>query len=450
MGTEIDDAIERNAIRLVRFLWVDHSGIVRGKATTVRQLATRLKSGIGMTIARQAANLLDQVQRVPGFNAVGEVRMMADPDSFVVLPHAPGSAAMISDLATVDGEPWEGCPRLFLKQAVSAAAAEGLDIIAAFEPEFTLGRRLPEGSGPIPFTPLDDSLCFSAAGFDAANDFAVEVVPALESLGLEVELYHPEFAAGQQEITVRPVPALQAADQFVWYREVVRGLAARRGLWASFAPKPLPNLRPNGNHIHVSAWRDGQNLFADPANPLGLSELAHHFVAGVLAHLPALVALTCPTVNSYRRLAPRSWAGGYRCYGLDNREAAVRVPSTLAGRSIESTNIELKAADGTVNPYLALGGMIFAGLDGVRRRLDPGPPMEVDPNELSVTELARRGVTLLPRSLAEAVAELERDEYLMDLLGPLRAAAYPAVKRADVLAFASADDREYATHANRF
>jgi glutamine synthetase len=261
-----------------------------------------------------------------------------------------------------------------------------------------------------------------------------------------VEQYYPELGHGQQELSTRHAPAVAAADNMVWYRETARGLAWRQGLWASLAPKPIPDQAGNGAHLHASLWEagpDGQpggrNVLHDTGDPRGLSELAYHWIAGLLAHLPALVALTCASVNSYRRLVPQSWSSAFTCWGMDNREAAVRVPSRMWGLEEASANLELKPSDATGNPYLALGAYIHAGLDGVRNKLDPGRPVDADPATLSPATRRRRGVNRLPASLGEALDALEADELLSEALGPLRRTAYLAVKRSEVASFGTQD-----------
>ncbi len=434
-------------LALVRFLYVDHAGVVRGKAVSRARLAERMAAGIGLTVAMQAMSLLDELQPVDGMGPAGEIRLVPDPATFAVLPYAPGAGAMAADLVRLDGQPWEACPRSFLKQAEATLAAEGIALVAAYEPEFTLGRREPDpGGGGERLVPVDESLCFSTTGFGQAHDYAVELVRALEAQGLEVEQYYPELGHGQQELSIRHAPALRAADNQVAYRETVRGVAWRQGLWASLAPKPLPDQAGNGAHLHLSLWEakpDGQpggrNLLYDPDDRYGLSSLGYHFVAGVLAHLPALLALTCASVNSYRRLVPHSWSSAFTCYGPDNREAAVRIPSRLWGADEASCNLELKPSDATGNPYLALGGVIHAGLDGIRNKLDPGKPVEVDPGSMSSSTRRRRGIQRLPDSLSAALDALERDELLMEALGPLRRTAYLAVKRSEAATFAAHD-----------
>jgi glutamine synthetase len=443
---------------LIRFLYVDHGGIVRGKATSRSTLERRMATGIGLTVAMQAMNMLDELQPVDGMGPAGEIRIVPDPDSYVNLPFSPGAAAMMSDLIDLDGQPWAACPRSFLRSAIAAAAGEGLALEAAFEPEFLLARREtgPDGDRLVP---VDESLCFSTTGFALAHDFAIDFVRAIKAQGMAVELYHPELGHGQQEMSIAHAPALAAADRQVWYRETARGVAWRHGLWASLAPKPLPDQAGNGAHCHFSAWTTAgqgeaavtRNAFYDASDRYGLSQLAYHFIGGVLHHLPALVALTCGSVNSYRRLQPQHWSSAFVCYGNDNREAAIRIPSRMWGDDEGSANLELKASDSTGNPYLALGGLIHAGLDGVRRKLDPGEPVNVDPATLSDEERRSRGIARLPTSLGEALDELERDEVLMEALGPLRRTAYLAVKRSEVTSFLAHDAAfECLQHALRF
>jgi glutamine synthetase len=445
--------ISSEQIRLVRFLYADHGGIIRGKAAGTGRLKQRMASGIGHTVAMMAMSMLDQLQPVAGMGPVGEVRIVPDPETFVALPYAPGAGAMLADLVLPDGTPWEACSRTFLKQAIIDLAGEGFAMQAAFEPEFTIGRRESSPAGPsIPdrLIPIDDSLCYSATGFHLAHDFTMELVEAMEAQGLSVEHYYPELGHGQHELSVRYSGALRAADNHMLYRETVRGVAFRHGLWASLAPKPIPDQAGNGTHLHASLLEvsadgesGGRNVFADPADRNGLSQVGYQFIGGLLAHLPALIALTCASVNSYRRLVPQMWASAYTCYGVDNREAAVRICSPLRGDPGSSVNLELKPSDSSANPYLALGAFIYAGLDGIRSKIDPGEALNVDPATLTEAERADRGAHRLPASLAEALDALEADQLLMDMLGPLRSTAYLAVKRSEAAHFAHSTDPYY-------
>jgi glutamine synthetase len=401
--------------KAVRFIWIDNNGIARAKAVTRAHLADRLTEGVGVAVCRQAANLLDRVQPLPGYGEIGEVRTIPDPSTFFRLPHAPGAAGMLCDLLDSQGRPWDACPRSFLKRMVARADELDLSILGAFEPEFSL-CRLPLEPGR--FRPADDSLCFDMKGFDDTHAFAMALIEALSKAGLEPEIFHPEFSAGQHEFTFAATPALRSADEFAIYRTIVRGLAESFGFWATFAAAPSPDVRGNGCHLHLSAWRNGENLFADggggPLSPLGMS-----FLAGLLDHAAGLVAVTCPGVNSYARLRPGAWAGARLRSGVDDREAVVRIPGRPAGTPPGRANIEFRACDGTVNPYLALGCVLAAGLDGVRRSASPAD----SPN---------RSAPDLPSDLSAALDALEADSLLMDSLGPELAKTYVAVKRSDI------------------
>jgi len=319
---------------------------------------------------------------------------------------------------------------------IERARQAGLALQATFENEFTLARRDGER-----YVPIDRSPCFSTIGMDSATPVMIDVIDALIAQGVYPEQYYAELGPGQQELPVRFTDALRAADNQVTMRDTVRGVALTYGLLASFAPKPFPDEAGNGSHIHFSLWRikDGKNHFHDPRGRHGLSDAGRAFIGGVLAHLPALVALTAPSVNSYRRLQPRFWSSAYTAWGPDNREAAVRVPSTRRGLEMESTNLELKPCDPSSNPYLALGGLLAAGLDGMARTVDPGEPTLVDPDTLSDAERARRGIRRLPTSLGEALDALERDEMLRASLGEMLGKEYLTVKRSEVRGFEGKD-----------
>jgi glutamine synthetase len=436
-GPDLTEQARRAGVRLVRFLYTDNGGITRGKATHVDGLGHRLTDGIGLTVAMQAMNMLDQLQPVEGLGPVGEIRLIPDSQTFTVLPYAPHTAAMTSDMRTLEGAPWDACPRDFLKRQVAACGAAGLSVRAAFECEFTLAAKRADGA----FAPLDESLCFSTVGMTTAAPVMDEIVAALEAQRIPVEQYYPELGHGQQELSIGHAPALEAADRQVFYRETVRAVAHRHGLWASLAPKPFVDQAGNGAHIHWSLWDAAgrRPRMHDPRGRYGVSALGYHFIAGVLDHLPALLALTCPSVNSYRRLQPHFWSSAYTAWGPDNREAAVRVPSTFPSDRAGSTNAELKASDSSSNPYLALGGVLAAGLDGVTRALEPGDPVLVDPGALSERERRERRIHRYPTTLGEALDQLERDAALMSALGPTLARAYLAVKRSEAEAFGRED-----------
>jgi glutamine synthetase len=350
-------------------------------------------------------------------------------------------------MVTLDGQPWELCPRAFLKSMIGRTAQHGLRVEAAFEFEFYLARQLDDGR----YVPIDDSLCFSSDGMDRAGAVIGEIIDALDQQGLELRQYYPELGPAQQELSIQHVPVLQAADRQIAVRETVRAVALKQGIVASFAPKPFADQAGSGCHVHMSLWNGDRNMLYDPAGQLGLSQQGRAFVAGVLTHLPALLALTCPSVNSYQRLAPNMWSSAYTCWGLDNREAAVRVASPFKGRVEASTNIEIKAVDGSANPYLALGGLIAAGLDGIERGLDPGEPLSTNPHDLDEAEREARGIRRYPKTLEEALTELERDQVLLDALGTARAHEFMGVRRAEWADLGSVHlERQIAAHFRRY
>jgi glutamine synthetase len=280
-----------------------------------------------------------------------------------------------------------------------------------------------------------------------------DIVTALEKQGLLVEQAINEYGPGQEEIAIRHTPALQAADNQIKLRDTVRGIALRHDLLASFAPKPFPDTVGSGAHVHFSLWdtETGHNLLYDANAPRGLSDVARYAIGGLLEHLPALIAVTCPSYNSYRRLQPHAWSSAYTAWGFDNREAAVRVASPFWGREEASFNLELKSVDNSSNPYLALGGIIAAVLDGIDRKVEPGAPCEHDPANLSEEERERNKIRRLPTDPETALQLLERDKLLLDAMGSFMACSYIAVHRADNAAFEAEDESfEIRNHFYKF
>ena len=414
-------------VHLVSFLYCDNAGIIRTKSTHVSALAGRMTSGIGFTKAQQAVRDGDVMETVTGMGPVGEFRLIPDPSTFQVLPYAPKRAMMLGDMMTLEGEPWPACPRDFLKRMIARAAGMGLKIVASFEPEWYLAKK--EGDA---FVPVDESPAFSGTGMTAPMAVIDDLLEALSDQGLQVEIYHPEAGWGQQEVSIRHAEALRAADNHVMYRETVRNVAWSHGYYASFAPKPYPDQLGNGCHIHISAWDlpGERNLFFESDKPYALGETGSLFLGGLMEHLRPLLALTAPSVNSYRRLVPNLFATAYNIYGPDNREAAVRIPSTLKGSEEGSVNLEYKPADSSANPYIALGGMIAAGLDGIERKLRPDEALmvDVDPATIPEAEFERRGIRRLPEDLSVATRELESDPVLLDAMGPMLAESYLAIR----------------------
>ena len=426
------DLVERARLqgtRIVRFLFCDYSSIVHAKAVGSGSLRRKLTEGVGSTRAQMALNVRDELIDIPQMPPVGEVRLVPDPATYAELPWAPGSASVMCDLITAGREPWFACPRSFLKRQAAAAEAEGLAIDASFKLEFYLGGRAPDGGvEPMPRHPV-----YSTIGLDEQHAVVLGIVDALAELDIAAEGILNEYGAGQFEISVPRAPALQAADRQVKVRDAIRGVAVAHGMRASFAPKPFLDQIGSGAHLHVSVWKDGRNLLHDPAAEGALSTEGRHVVAGLLDHMSGLLGLVSPTVNSYQRLVPDTWAGVFNAWGFDNRETPVRVASPFWGREEQSLNIELKAVDSSANPYLALGGVIAATLAGLRAGTDPGEPVDVNPARLD--EPPER----LPLSLEEVLDALAADDVLAGAMGEDMLDTYLRLKRSEVAAYAGMD-----------
>ncbi|MGH2449520.1 MAG: glutamine synthetase family protein [Chloroflexota bacterium] len=454
------DLARRDDIRLVRFLYVDNAGVTRGKAVTAKTLARKLVEGVGLTRAQMAMNLLEQVVPVEGMEPVGEIRLVPDPDTWTILPWAPGCASLLCNQLDHDRQDWGACPRLYLQRMINRAANQGIRVEASFENEFYLLDQ--EGR------PFDRSPVYSSIGLDASWGVMSDILKALDAQGISAEQAINEYGPGQEEISIRSTPALDAADRQVKLKDTVRGAALQHALHASFAPKPFPSEIGSGAHLHLSLWdadssppkqssrnrsarSQPRNLLYDAARERGLSDLGRHAVGGMLAHLPGLLAITCPSYNSYRRLQPGAWASAYSAWGFDNREAAVRVASPFWGRENQTFNLELKPIDGSANPYVALGATIAAMLDGIERRLDPREPCEHDPAGLGEAQRAELGISPLPSSLASALDRLEHDDLLLGTFPDLLRRSFLAVRRSELEAFSSHDEEyELAWHRYRY
>ncbi len=435
-AAEVVKQADEAGLRLVRFLWCGNDGTVRAKASAIDGLEGRIESGIGLTVAMQAMNALDQLQPVDGMGPVGEVRLVPDPATFRVLPYAPRMGAMLVDHLLLTGEPAPVCQRTFLKRMEGRLEQRSTRLECSFENEFSLAT-LVDGT----YVPIDSGLCFSTISATAAQDYVDDLAAALEAQGIVLEQYYSELGHGQHEISTGHAAASKAADEQLLARETIRGVAAKHGLVASLAPKPWPDNAGNGGHIHFSLWdADAElNRFHDASAPDGLS--------GRRALLSRECSSTCPALRPHGaelQLLPPDRAAvlGRRVRVLGPRQPGgpVRVPSVFRGKEEASTNLELKAADASCNPYLALGGLIAAGLDGLERELEPPEPVEVDPATIDEAERERRGIVRLPETQAEALDALERDEVLIAALGPVLAESYLAVRRSEWAAYSVGDE----------
>ena len=426
---EIVEAVSNRDIRLIRFLYCDPAGVIRGKTVHASQIASKVDEGVGLTRAQNAVNLFEDLIQVDGMEPVGEVRIIPDHKTFTELPWLNRTASMLSDLREQDGGEWGGCTRTVLKHAIEKAREAGIQVFAAFESEFYLAEDTENGLQPWANGPV-----YSSSGMDRASAVVDDMVDNLIEQGFIVEQAINEYGPGQQEIVLRYTDALAAADQHLKFRDTIRGTAeVQHGLHASFAPKPFVDGIGSGAHLHFSLWSlDGKtNLLHNPLAQSEISELGKNFVAGLLEHMPAVLALTCPSYVSYQRLKPHSWAGSTISWGYDNRECAVRVASPFTGREAESINLELKTSDGTSNPYLAIAAVILAGLDGIEQKMTPPKPAHRDPALLTAEQQRECNIRPLPSDQLQALDALEKDDVITSGLGELMVRCILATRRAE-------------------
>jgi glutamine synthetase len=404
----------------VRFVFVDHAGIPKAKAVHRDGFEGRARAGVGLAKGVMALDPSGALHPESGLSPVGECRLIPDLSTLTALPFAGGQAMVSCDMTEPDADtPWEGCPRGALKRVLGRLSERGYRTLASYEAEFYVWGP----DGPLDSTPYAGSFALTTAA-----DFVAELAQTLEEMGVRPEQCHAEVGHGNLELSVGEDEALAAADKRVMVLEAIRGVAYRMGLETTMAPKPYLEGAGNGHHLHLSLYEDDSPVLFDASG--ALSGTGSGFVAGILEHLPAVMAFTAPSPNSYQRLAPGMWASAYGAYGLDNREAAVRLASPVAGRESATANIELKPVDVTCNPYLALSAVLAAGMDGVDRALDPGEPTMVDPALLGDEERASRGIRPLPTSLDEALDALEGDDALVQALGEPLVRTHVAVARA--------------------
>ena len=426
---ETGDATQENAPRplqedtlWVRFVFVDHAGIPKTKAVHRDSFARRARAGVGLAKGVLALDPSGALHPASGLSPVGEVRLVPDLSSLAPLPFARGQMMVCCDMTEPDARTsWDGCPRGALRQVLGRLAERGYRSVASYEAEFYLH----DADGPLDRTPYAGSFALTAAA-----DFVAGLAETLEEMGIRPEQCHAEVGQGNLELSVAEAGALAAADRRVMVLEAIRGVSYRMGLETTMAPKPYLEGAGNGHHLHLSLYslEDDAPVLFDSSG--ALSGLGTRFVAGVLDHLSAVMAFTTPSPNSYQRIAPGMWSSAYISYGSDNREAAVRITSPVAGAESATANIELKPVDVTANPYLALAAVLAAGMDGMERGLDPGEPTMVDPATLSEEERASRGIRPLPASLDESLDALEQDELLIEALGEPLVRTHLAVARA--------------------
>jgi glutamine synthetase len=408
---DVERYIRENDVRFLFAQFVDMHGKPNAKLVPARLLDGLLEDGAGF--AGFAAGEIGQQPHDPDLAAMPDIR------SLTPLPWRPDVARLACDVH-VEGEEWPYCPRTILRRQLDRARDMGYEFMLGVELEYFLVKQRDDGSIELA-DPLDtlDQPCYDMRGLTRNLDFVSEVADNLTGLGWNNYATDHEDANGQFEQNFDFADALTTCDRAIFFRYMVESLAQARGLIATFMPKPFSHLTGNGCHFHMSLWKDGENAFeVDPSDDprgMGLSPLAYNFIGGLKAHAKAYIAITAPTVGSYKRLvvgtrSGSSWAPVYVSYGYNNRTQMLRIPA--AGR------IEDRTVDGSCNPYLGAAAVLAAGLDGVERGLDPGEPTtELNLHELTDAQREEMGVELLPGNLLDATRELEKCDVLRKAFG---------------------------------
>jgi glutamine synthetase len=391
-------------VKFIRLWFADILGFLKSFAITFEELEAALEDGVGF-----------DGSSIEGFARIDESDMLAlpDPDTFQLLPWRPKEhavARMFCDIVRPGGEPFEGDPRYVLRQNLKRAADMGYTFYVGPEPEYFYFR---DSNGT---NVLDEGGYFDMTPLDAATDLRRDTVLTLEEMGIGVEFSHHEVASSQHEIDMRYTDALTMADNVMTYRLVVKEVAIKHGVYATFMPKPVFGINGSGMHINQSLFKGEKNAFFDKNDEYHLSDLAKCYIAGLLRHAPEITSITNQWVNSYKRLVPGYEAPVYVSWARRNRADLIRVPEYKPGRE-NSTRIEYRSPDPACNPYLAFSVMLAAGLEGIEKRYDLPPPVQENVYQMSDEEREKRGIGNLPADLLEAVRLMAKSELVRRALG---------------------------------
>jgi len=392
-------------VKFIRMWFTDILGLLKSFAITVEELEGALEEGMGF-----------DGSSIEGFARIDESDMVAlpDPDTFDILPWRPREqiaiGRMFCDILRPGGEPFEGDPRYVLKRNLKKAADRGYTFNVGPELEYFYFR---DSNGT---EPLDQGGYFDLTPRDAAIDMRKETVLTLEEMNIGVEYSHHEVAPSQHEIDMRYTDAMTMADNVMTYRLLIKEIALKYGVYATFMPKPIYGINGNGMHVHQSLFRGEKNAFFDVKDEYHLSKEAKCYIAGLLKHAPEITSVCNQWVNSYKRLVPGYEAPVYVSWARRNRSDLVRVPEYRPGRE-KATRIEFRSPDPACNPYLAFSVMLAAGLEGIEKEYQVPEPVEENVYEMSEDERARRGIIVLPASLLEAIQITEKSELVRKALG---------------------------------
>lgn len=409
MGTYTKEDIlkiaKEKGVRFVRLQFTDNLGTLKNVAISASQLEKALNN-----------QCMFDGSSIEGFVRIEESDMKLYPDlsSFALFPWRENNsvARLICDVYKPDGTPFNGSPRQILKNVLAEAAEMGYTFNVGPELEFFLFKKDEDGNPTT--TTADDASYFDMGPVDPGEDVRRDIVLTLEQMGFEIEASHHECARGQHEIDFKYGDALTTADRVMTFKLAVKTIANNHGLYATFMPKPIYGIAGSGMHLNLSMSKDGQNIFYDPDDKIGLSKTAYSFIAGIMEHVKGMTAVLNPLVNSYKRLVPEFEAPVYIAWSAQNRSPLIRVPAARG----KGTRIELRSADPSANPYLALAVAIAAGMDGVKRGLTPPPAVDGNIYAMTAAQRKKHHIGNLPRTLQDALIELQKDKLVCDTLGP--------------------------------
>ncbi len=414
---DVKTIVREQDVKFIRLQFTDIFGTLKNVAITSHQLEKALNN-----------ETMFDGSSIEGFVRIEESDMYLrpDPNTFAIFPWRPQSgkvARLICDIYNPDGTPFEGDPRYVLKRAIKEAEDMGYTYYAGPECEFFLFLTDSEGN-PTTIT-HDNAGYFDLGPVDLGENARRDISMALEEMGFEIEASHHEVAPGQHEIDFKYEDGLTTADNVMTFKLVVKTIAQRHGLHATFMPKPIFGINGSGMHTNQSLFKDGKNAFFDPSDKMELSQEAYYYIGGLLKNMRSIAAITNPVVNSYKRLVPGYEAPVYIAWSGRNRSPLVRVPAVRGN----ATRLELRCPDPSCNPYLALAAMLAAGLDGIKNKITPPAPTDRNIYEMTKEERDRLGIGSLPGNLNEAVTELEKSELARNMLGEHVFGRYIEAKR---------------------
>jgi len=423
---------------IVLFTWSDYVGLMRCRGVPLAELDRRMEHGLGWAVAGQAQSPFPDLAPNPWgpMLEVRQVPIASTKTRIDIWDDAPPFHFYLCDSQVSGGKNWDCCTRGFLKSALEDFKSEtGLDFVAAFEHEFMLM------DDPLPAAPS-----FTIETMRNVAKFTQDMTHALTQANIGLETVEPEFGEHQYEVTCGPAEGLAAAERAIIAREVIRECARRLGMRASFSPKVKAGGIGNGAHVHFSFQdSNGKNVTSSPGEKHDASLLTQQFIAGVVRHMPAICALTSPSPVSYFRLGPQHWSVGYSSFGVQNREAAIRIcpsPSMDPAEMVRGYNLELRAPDATASPYIVLGALVRAGLQGIRERLEVPQALGVDPGSLTDQERKELHILPLPGSLTEALDLMDADSIVREWMPKIMYDSYVSVKRLEVKLMADLDPDE--------